>query len=81
MEKKITLPQLKKMVRESSEPVEFSLFARDEAHRLNSTLFSTATLQVIARNLEDLEKEKLKAAFKKFAGHINYAYCIWEDEE
>jgi len=80
MEKRITLSQLKKMVKESTEPVEFSLFDKSEVPRLNS-MYPVATISMEASRIEDLDKEKLDVVFKRFTGHMNYAYCIWIDEE
>lgn len=78
MEKRITLAQLKKLVKESTETVEFSLFDKSEVHRLNS-MHPATTISMEASCLEDLEKEKLDVVFKRFSGHTNYAYCIWID--
>lgn len=82
MHKKVTLPQLRKKLRENGE-VEFGMYDKNHTHRLNSNVYPVSMIEVTAKEATHLEKDYLNEIYAEFAGKYSkdaFAFAIWVEE-
>lgn len=83
MNKKVNLSYLKKMLKEHGE-IEFCMFDKNKADKLESSFQSPALLSLTATKAEHLTKEYLEGVYAEFAGNYaksQYAFCVWVETE